>query len=586
MILVLRHLTLFPGLVLALALQASAQQPIVEITGIAPSQSVQDRYQALLAEEEPADSRFTARRQAKRAEEIVLKVLNSEGYFDAQTEITVDESPDYRGRILLSAGPRFTFERVSVEYVTSTNSADTSNFAPTLEPGDFAVAARIIGDERRLYNDIKEAGYPDTKILNRDLIGDRGAGTVSLTYRFDTGPRVCLGGYVLTNPGGVTRHAMVGRLASHDIGKTYNTDDLLELERRLIETRMFDLVNVELDEAGNPAENACERRELLVQLEETPRNAIAVGASFSTTEGPGLEGNWSRRNLTGRLDTLDVGVLLAEIERSLTINWTQPAFRGYGRSLRIGGQLIEEETDAFDRRAISVSTGYDYRVTDRVTLSTGAAFESSREDDGESMRDLNTVNGLVGAAWDGTDSALDPTQGIRLFVQSQPSYTFGDAEGPFFRNSSELRGYTSINADKFVIAGRAKVGSIQGAKRSDIPIDRRFFAGGGGSVRGYGYQQLGPQNSMGEPIGGRSLLEISLEARLRFKRNLGAALFVDAGEAASEDLPQFEDLRAGIGLGFRYYTRFGPLRVDLATPLDPRPQDDPLQLYISIGQAF
>jgi translocation and assembly module TamA len=154
--------------------------------------------------------------------------------------------------------------------------------------------------------------------------------------------------------------------------------------------------------------------------------------------------------------------------------------------------------------------------------------------------------------------------------------------------------------DKIVIAGRARAGSILGIDRDELAPSRRYYGGGGGSVRGYGFQRLGPfepvwslvPDEEGEidiadlrPIGGRSLNEFALEARYRFG-DFGIVPFIDAGNSYSSSTPRLSDLRFGAGIGARYYTNFGPLRIDVATPLNPREGDSRIALYISIGQAF
>jgi translocation and assembly module TamA len=141
-------------------------------------------------------------------------------------------------------------------------------------------------------------------------------------------------------------------------------------------------------------------------------------------------------------------------------------------------------------------------------------------------------------------------------------------------------------SDTVVIAGRARLGTIFGAERDRIAPSRRFYAGGGGSVRGYGFQRLGPRDPVfDDPIGGRSLAEFALEARVRVG-NFGIVPFIDAGNIYTSPLPKLDDLRFGAGIGVRYHTRFGPIRVDLGTPLS-RQRDDPrLAVYVSLGQAF
>jgi translocation and assembly module TamA len=137
-----------------------------------------------------------------------------------------------------------------------------------------------------------------------------------------------------------------------------------------------------------------------------------------------------------------------------------------------------------------------------------------------------------------------------------------------------------------VLAGRIALGSIIGAAVDAVPPDWRFYAGGGGSVRGYPFQSIGPRTGGGSPAGGDGLLEASLELRRRFGTHWGVVAFADAGAVSENGIPGAGQLAVGLGLGLRYYTPIGPVRVDVATPLNPQDGDSPVQLYIGIGQAF
>ena len=144
--------------------------------------------------------------------------------------------------------------------------------------------------------------------------------------------------------------------------------------------------------------------------------------------------------------------------------------------------------------------------------------------------------------------------------------------------------YRKIADGPFVAALRGELGAFLGS--DSVPLDRLFFAGGGGSVRGFEYQSLSPRDSTGALIGGRSLFDMSAELRWRRSDRLGYVLFVDSGAAAGSVEDVFGDLRTAVGVGVRYYPGFGPIRVDIATPLDRRDGEDPVQFYVSIGQSF
>ena len=186
--------------------------------------------------------------------------------------------------------------------------------------------------------------------------------------------------------------------------------------------------------------------------------------------------------------------------------------------------------------------------------------------------------------FDTSDDLLNPTRGYRLKLQASPETAVSGGVRPYIRTMIEGTYYYPAT-QSLVIAGRVRAGSIQGIERDDLAPSRRYYGGGGGSVRGYGYQRLGPLDPNGDPVGGRSLNEFALEARYRFG-NFGVVPFVDAGNSYESSFPTGSDLKFGAGIGGRVYTNFGPLRFDVATPLNKRKGDSKIALYISIGQAF
>jgi translocation and assembly module TamA len=148
--------------------------------------------------------------------------------------------------------------------------------------------------------------------------------------------------------------------------------------------------------------------------------------------------------------------------------------------------------------------------------------------------------------------------------------------------------YYSIDPDsRFVVAGLVAAGAMGGADLADIPANWRFYAGGGGSVRGYAYNSLGPYGPFGAVVGGRSLFLLSVELRAKVTDTIGIVPFFDAGNAYDSDFPNLSaPLYKAVGIGLRYYTTIGPIRADLAFPLEKRPGTGSVAFYVSIGQAF
>ncbi|PIW30270.1 MAG: hypothetical protein COW29_04345 [Rhodobacterales bacterium CG15_BIG_FIL_POST_REV_8_21_14_020_59_13] len=220
-----------------------------------------------------------------------------------------------------------------------------------------------------------------------------------------------------------------------------------------------------------------------------------------------------------------------------------------------------------------------------MDLRLGALGDISRVTDASGERDINSLRLTSALAFDQRDDPLDPRSGVQAAIWVNPGYNFGDAEATYVQTEIRSSAYYPLS-NHFTAAARIRLGTIIGATVTDIAADQRFYAGGGGSARGYEYQSLTPVGPDGAPAGGLSVTELNTELRWRGEGRWGAVAFVDTAFAGASQTPEFDTLRTGIGLGLRYYFDFAPVRFDLATPLDRRSGEDPIHVYISIGQAF
>ena len=229
-----------------------------------------------------------------------------------------------------------------------------------------------------------------------------------------------------------------------------------------------------------------------------------------------------------------------------------------------------------------------YRFSDSWAVQGGIEVEAGQASDALGRLNYTLVGLPVSLTYDSTDSLLDPTRGVRVTASATPYPTLLGSDPGLFVAKGQGSAYHAFDEEaRYVLAGRIGFGSITGADLADIPANRRFFAGGGGSVRGYAYKSLGPQDIFGNPLGGRSLLEGSVEARIKLTDTIGIVPFLDAGTAFEASLPDFKDeIRVAAGLGLRYYTGIGPIRLDVAVPLNRERGDSAAAVYISLGQAF
>jgi translocation and assembly module TamA len=333
---------------------------------------------------------------------------------------------------------------------------------------------------------------------------------------------------------------------------------------------------------------------LLVRQEVGPARTLAASAGYGTGQGFRAEGSWTHRNLFPPEGSLGVNALLGKQEQAVGVRFSRANAGRRDRNVELSLSALHSNYDAFDAYTGRLGGSIAYVSTPiwqkKLTYAFGFELLGTYESEFDVVRSVRDKQLYYIAAlpaqvgFDTSNDLLNPTKGYRLNLRLSPETSLGD--GSRFYLSALLDGsyYRSVT-DSIVVAARARVGSISGTTRGSLPPSRRYYGGGGGSVRGFGYQQLGPRDPVNNPIGGRSLNEAAAELRYRFG-NFGVVGFVDAGQVYESSLPRFDDWRFGVGVGGRFYTNFGPMRLDVATPINRRTGESRITVYVSLGQAF
>jgi translocation and assembly module TamA len=553
--------------------------------------------------------------RAREDEALAIRLLRSEGYYDAVAAHTIeqlpaagDQSPELRIVISAVPGQRYNFGQIRIDG-PATEPAELAREALPLTTGHPIIAAEVEAAEANVLLRLPQQGYPFPELGLRDVVLDPETGAGDYTLPLNPGHRSRFGGF--TTDGNIAfgpRH--VGVLARFDRGDLYDRRRVDDLREAMVATRLFRSVSAEPVATGEFAPDGTEYVNVLVHQEAGPARSLDGNVGFSTGEGFRLEAAWEHRNLFPPEGSLRAAAVAGTQEQSINLrfrrnNWDQrdralllqleagrrdyAAFRGYTTHLQ--GLVTRESTPIWQKR---------------WTYAFGAELLATNESRvGEprlSLGDAYFIGGLIGQlGYDRSNSLLDPTRGFRLLARINPEASLRDGFDRYARNLFEGSAYYPVR-DNLVIAGRFRVGSIYGIERDELAPSRRLYSGGGGSVRGYGYQRIGPQEIVPNPdfdpehpkrhaetlvipLGGRSLNEFAIEARYRFG-NYGVVGFVDAGQVYESQYPTLANLRYGVGVGGRVYTNFGPLRVDVATPLNRRRGDGWIAVYMSIGQAF
>jgi translocation and assembly module TamA len=563
--------------------------------------NLEDEFKSLSALREGKGKAANGAQVSARAREdegLAVRLMKSLGYYDATAIATVEQpaTPGAPLTALLTASP-------GRLYTLSSVTIDAAPVVPTdlirrnlpLKVGDPIEAARIQGAEANVSLQLPRQGYPFVKVGERDiLLDDQGPkATGAYTLPVDTGPRSSFGQLVTTGDPvfGLDHLNVFPRFKSGQLYDAQKTDDLRDA---LVATGLFSSVSVEPKQTGRPGPDGTEQVDLLVRQTKGKNRSLTATAGYSTGQGTRLEGGWINRNMFPDEGALITSAVLGTQEQGLNATFRRSNAGRRDRTFQILANVSHQNYDAYEAYIGTLAIRWSYDSTPLwqkpLTYAYGVELTGTNEDVydfdlGRRRRGTFGIAALPGqVVFDRSDSLLNPTKGFRLKLNVSPETSVRGAVRPYVRTLVEATGYYPVN-DSLVIAGRARAGSIQGIERDDLAPSRRYYGGGGGSVRGYGYQRLGPFDPDGNPVGGRSLNEFSLEARYRFG-DFGIVPFVDAGNSYANALPTFTDLRFGAGIGGRFYTNFGPMRIDVATPLNPRPGDGKVALYISIGQAF
>ncbi|MCZ8104746.1 MAG: autotransporter assembly complex protein TamA [Burkholderiales bacterium] len=575
--------------------------------------------------QEPPDTAETLVRVAEADLPKLIDALWGLGYYEASVSFdiagarlglgtsivpAIRAAESYRGRgvvpvrIVARTGPQFTFRRIAIVDV-DTGSPFPQEVLPAravkLEPGQPARAADILAAEARVVDRLRAQGHPFAKVVRRTPVADHPARAFDITLAVEPGPKANLGaittrGLTTVDPG------PVGTFIYARPGDPYSPQALDDIRKSLGKVEILGGVRVRegqaLDANGN----------LPIDIEFTERKPRAIGASvaYSTIDGPELRTYWTHRNLFGGAETLrleaslfyatpwvgsdDRGVTdfgIDDLGGRFAATFVKPGLWNTRNDLLASALVERNRTVGYTVRHAGGDLGLRHRWSDMASMQAGLRVDRGQTSDPLGQITYTLVGIPVSATFDTTDNLLDPTRGYRFTAAVAPyPAALGSTVNMTVARATGTAYYAIDEDARYVLAGRASLGAIVGPDLDEIPANYRFYAGGGGSVRGYRYQSLSPRINR-TPIGGRSIFEASFEARIRITDTIGIVPFVDTGMAFDDAFPEFDNqLQTAVGLGLRYYTAIGPIRVDVAAPINRRPGDRPVALYISIGQAF
>lgn len=457
-----------------------------------------------------------------------------------------------------------------------------------LVSGASAGSRVILRAESVLFEAWLDDGRPLAKVGPRDTIADHRNNRLDVTFNFDPGPFADFGRVEVVGAENVRPDLIRGRANIH--GGPFSVKVAKRAEDRLRDLDVFQSVRISQGETLDPDGTI----PITITVSERPRRVIGASVEYSNTEGFGAGVYWRHRNLFGGAEQLSLSAAISDIvtdsfeqDYRLAGTFIKPAVFDPLTDFTLRAETYRETTEAYRVTAVETEIGLAHIFSDTVSGSIGLELASTRTvDDNDTTEDHLLLTLKSELVWDTRDNRLDPSSGFRKAVMAAPSYDFLKDKA-FAKFGGDFSAYRALGStERFVLAGRVATEVLTVDDVTDVPVDERIFLGGAGTVRGYGYKNIAPRDDQGDLIGGRSSILFSGEVRYRLNDSFGVVGFVDAGNVYETIYPQFNDLKVGIGAGVRYLTAVGPIRLDIAVPLQPDEGDPSWAIYVGFGQSF
>ncbi|RFB79509.1 outer membrane protein assembly factor [Methylovirgula sp. 4M-Z18] len=584
------------------------------------NQALQDASNTYKLRQEPPLDGDSLIRRATQDLPRLLDAMWGAGYYNANVHVEIanvavaldDKGSDRAAKVaetmrnaalvpvtfVVDPGPLFKLGDVKI-YDSHTNAPVAPDLLPkridNLSRGAPASANEIRSAQAQIIDYMRGQSHPLAKVVTLRPVVNHTTQTMDIALVVDPGPHAGIGEVTVTgtkdlDPGVVKSFIYLTR------GEDYSPTRLADTRKSIAQIKAVGSVKVRdgdaLDKDGNLP--------IFVDVTERKQHAVGASAQYSTIDGPAVATYWEHRNLFGGGETLrfDLGggytVKSGEkwndpnnLTGKFAVTFMKPALWGTRNDFVSSLTLAKEVTDYYDTHYGDVTAGIRHRFSDKFWVQAAGEYEQGQSHDILGKLDYKLVGVPVSANYDTTDNLLDPTRGVKVSVSTAPYLQALGSSINLLQSKAQASTYYAFDDEaRYILAGRVAAGSLVGADIGQIPDDRRFFAGGAGSVRGYKYRSLSPEFA-DTPIGGRSLFESSVEARIKITDTIGIVPFFDAGGAFSSSYPDFkEPVYYAVGLGLRYYTSIGPIRLDVATPLKSAPGSKPVAVYIGIGQSF
>lgn len=551
-------------------------------------------------EASPPTTNMGLKRRAENDIKNFIKVLHSQAYFNARIELEFDFNST-NPMVIVNIDPGVIYPFAEFKVLPEPGSQGSFPYLKVpietlgIEVGKPALTNHILEAENILQQLMESKGYPYAKIVHKEIIADQAQKNINATLFADSGSLYAFGNAQITGNKRTKRNFFLKHIEWEE-GEIYSPTKLHQTQNKLELSGLFSSVTVSIPEKA-PAEY---NLPISIEVKENKPRTLDLGVNYETERGIGASAGWAHRNFTGMADNLGIKTSLWGDKQFGEISYTQPDFGKLRQNLIWSADYLRERDAGYTSKAYSFSTVLARQVNENLTYSYGLMYKhlidtdihentihQSQKSDDETFNLLKTP---IFFYWNYTDNILNPTKGYRFKIKSIPSYKFIGSQIFYSINVLTSSYYFSIDSsNKHIFAFQGTFGLIPGPCKTEIPRSELFDAGTDSLLRGYKYQTVSPLDNEYKPTGGRSMMIYSMEYRLRMSKELGWVLFYDFGNVYASRTPRFDKkILQSTGVGIRYFTPVGPIRLDLAIPLNPRKHVDKsrYQVYLSVGQTF
>ena len=549
---------------------------------------IESSSRLLALQKRPPKTTAMLERRTKTDLQLFRKILRAEGYYKGKLSYRLDdEMPDLKITITVDSGPRYKLLRYRVEYTGPNSTAPylpwrSKDYAPAADQP--ATSQLVIKSRKSLLAKLGHLGHPHASLIHEDIVVDHKDQSMRVRLQIDPGSRARFG--TLTIQGMVdVKPDYLEALVPWTQNEMFDSRKIDQFRNELLATSLFDTVAIEYPEQSNIKGQL----PITVRLTERKHRSIELGLRWSTDKGIETSVGWENRNIFGRQESIRIAAQLGEIKQEVDGRFIKPHFLQSRQNLLVNAALAHEDAPGYRGPLTRFLVSLQRPIPGNWNVFAGLPIEYSKLSDFNSTRTFFLLGLEARAELDTSNDRFNPTEGTRLNLSLKPYTGWGDDNVTFVNTEAIGTAYFDpTDAQNFVLAGRIKIGSIAGESTTALPANKRYYAGGGNSIRGYSFQLAGPLGLGGTPLGGRSVFELNTELRVKITDSIGAVVFLDGGNVYDGELPDlFGSQLWAAGFGVRYFTAVGPLRLDFGFPLNRRDGiDDVLQFYISVGQAF